>query len=123
MKNLVKKIMAVAICVVVLTVTMGMTAYAYSLGRMKSEMSGNIGTAILLNDSDGARYCQVFIYQGSTLANSKTKVSSRSKVVAGGDLVSTSGTITKAHAKGVGEIYHSTNPVSGKELGLQCIVK
>lgn len=112
-KKVFKKATTPAICAALLMATMGMTAFAAASGTLTGSLNNNVGTAKLTNTSGNTRYCTVAIREYNATTSNSSIVSSNAGNISNGNSISTSGTITKNHAQGVGVIYNSAAPESG----------
>lgn len=110
--KLLKKAVTPVICAALLIATMGLTAFAATNGMVTGDLGNSTGIAKLKNMSDGSRYCQVMIRESNN-TSSYTTIAYNSGCISSGNTISTSGKITKSHAKGVGLIYNSGAPESG----------
>ena len=75
-------------------------------------LDSSTGRAMIVNDSGIARYCDIYLRQGSN-ANNLSTVNQRGEVVQNNNGIYVDGTITAVHAYADGYIYNSGSPYSG----------
>lgn len=107
-----KKFICRLVCCSMLILGSVATAFAATSGTLTGSLSNSWGTAKLKNTSGSSRYCNVYIKQYD-YASSITIAATNTGVISSGNTISASGTISKLHAKGVGNIYISNSYQSG----------
>ena len=117
-----KKVSTPVICVALLIATMGMTVFAATSGTLTGSLDNNTGKAKLKNTSGNTRYCGVSVQQSDNTTSYST-VSSNFGNISSGNTISSSATITKSHARGVGMIYNSATLQSGLALTKYTTIK
>lgn len=111
LKKIAKKLAGCALCGTLLVGTMGMTSFASS-GSISGSCFNNSASASLLNSIGSTRYCNVVIKQSANSQSYNDSIASNGGVVSSGNTISTSGVLTKTHARGYGIIYTSKAPQS-----------
>ncbi|MDE5872482.1 MAG: hypothetical protein K2H07_01065 [Lachnospiraceae bacterium] len=123
MKKIMRKAITAVVCAMLLVGTMGMTALA-AYGGISGSLKDDVGTVTMQNTSGTTRKCYLTLreYNGYNSSNYNI-VSSNSGTISSGNTISTSGKITKEHAKGVGLIYNSSESQSGVASTLTTQIK
>lgn len=109
----VKRLAAIAVCAAMLTMTMGLSVFAATTGKVTGSLNNSIAKATLTNKSSGTRYCQILLQESNNQTTGYETIKSNSGVIATNNKISASGEINKLHARGYGEIYLSTSPSAG----------
>ena len=123
MKEISKKVFTVIAGGGILLFAMGMTALAATNGTISGSLAGSTGYAWLYNKSGNDRYCNLIIREYDKKEGLYTTIASNGGVISSGNMISTNGKITKAHAQGIGTIYNSASPSSGFAKTLTTSIK